>query len=103
MASNSTGLLPGQAPPISIITASDQSGVVFIGTALALTIALISLLIRGYMQLQIRRQYLLDDFVVAGSMVGIIMPLDLYKSLTLPAVCHISICCCLFSGLERLR
>jgi hypothetical protein len=70
MDSNSTTLLPGQSPPISIITATDQSGVVLIATALALTIALISLLMRVYMQLQIRHQYASDDFIAMGSMVS---------------------------------
>jgi hypothetical protein len=70
MDSNSTSLLPGQSPPISIITAADQSGVVLIATALALTIAFISLLMRVYMQLQIRHQYATDDFITMGSMVS---------------------------------
>jgi hypothetical protein len=70
MDSNSTTLLPGQSPPISMITATDQSGVVLIATALALTIAFISLLMRVYMQLQIRHQYAPDDFIAMGSMVS---------------------------------
>lgn len=76
MDSNSTTLLPGQSPPISIITATDKSGVVLIATALALAIALISLLMRFYMQSQIRHQYAPDDMVAMGSMVSTIKLLN---------------------------
>ncbi|KAH8770203.1 hypothetical protein F5882DRAFT_411675 [Hyaloscypha sp. PMI_1271] len=68
MDSNSTTLLPGQSAPIAIITATDQSGIVLIATALALAIAFTSLLMRGYMQLQIRHQFSHDDFIAMGSM-----------------------------------
>ncbi|PMD55142.1 uncharacterized protein K444DRAFT_98884 [Hyaloscypha bicolor E] len=68
MDSNSTTLLPGQSAPIAIITATDQSGIVLIGTALTLAVSLTSLLMRGYMQLQIRHQFSHDDFVAMGSM-----------------------------------
>jgi hypothetical protein len=70
MDSNSTALLPGQSAPIAIITATDQSGIVLIATALALAIAFTSLLMRGYMQLQIRHQFSHDDFIAMGSMVS---------------------------------
>ena len=70
MDSNSSSLLPGQAPPIAVITATDQSGIVLIATTLALAIAIVSLLIRVYMQLQIRHQFSRDDFITMGSMVS---------------------------------
>jgi hypothetical protein len=71
MDSNSSSLLPGQSAPIAVITATDQSGVVLIATALALSIALVSLLMRVYMQLQIRHQFSHDDFITMASMVSI--------------------------------
>ncbi len=67
---NSTTLLPGQSPPLTIITPTNQSGIVLIVTTLALTTALISILIRVYMQLKIRRQYSHDDFLALISMVS---------------------------------
>jgi len=70
MDSNSTTLLPGQGAPIAIITATDQSGIVLIATALALAISLTSLLMRAYMQLQIRHQFSQDDYLTMGSMVN---------------------------------
>jgi len=70
MDSNSTTLLPGQSAPIAIITATDQSGIVLIATALALAVALTSLLMRVYMQLQIRHQFSHDDFITMGSIVS---------------------------------
>jgi hypothetical protein len=70
MDSNSTSLLPGQSAPIAVITATDQSGIVLIATTLALAVALVSLLMRVYMQLQIRHQFSNDDFITMGSMVS---------------------------------
>lgn len=70
MDSNSSSLLPGQAPPFAVITATDQSGIVLIATTLALAIAIVSLLMRVYMQLQIRHQFSRDDFVAMGSTVS---------------------------------
>jgi hypothetical protein len=70
MDSNSTSLLPGQSAPIAVITATDQSGIVLITTTLALAVALVSLLMRVYMQLQIRHQFSHDDFITMGSMVS---------------------------------
>jgi hypothetical protein len=70
MDSNSSALLPGQAAPIAVITATDQSGIVLIATTLALAIAIVSLLMRVYMQLQIRHQFSRDDFIAMGSMVS---------------------------------
>jgi hypothetical protein len=70
MDSNSSSLLPGQAPPIAVITATDQSGIVLIATTLALAIAIVSLLMRVYVQLQIRHQFSRDDFIAMGSLVS---------------------------------
>jgi hypothetical protein len=41
-----------------------------IATTLALAIAIVSLLMRVYMQLQIRHQFSRDDFIAMGSMVS---------------------------------
>ncbi|KAK0113952.1 hypothetical protein ONS95_014197 [Cadophora gregata] len=55
MASNETaGLLPGRSAPLSTITSRDQSGVVLIATALGLAFALVSMLIRVYIQIGLR-------------------------------------------------
>ncbi|KAE9367678.1 hypothetical protein N431DRAFT_349139 [Stipitochalara longipes BDJ] len=69
MNSNTTTLLPGQSAPLATITAIDQSGIVLITTALALAISLTSLLMRVYMQLQIRHQFSQDDYLTMSSMV----------------------------------
>lgn len=65
-----TTLLPGQSPPLTIITSTNQTGVLLITTSLALVIAVISLLIRIYLQLQIRQQYALDNVLALVSMVS---------------------------------
>ncbi|KAH7383048.1 hypothetical protein BKA64DRAFT_749130 [Cadophora sp. MPI-SDFR-AT-0126] len=59
------GLLPGQSAPLSTITSTDQSGVVLIATALGLAFALVSLLIRVYVQMGLRT---LPDIAVVFSM-----------------------------------
>lgn len=61
-----TGLLPGQSAPLSTITSTDQSGVVLIATALGLAFALVSLLIRVYVQMGLRAA---ADFSAVLSMV----------------------------------
>lgn len=62
-------LLPGQSPPLSVITPTDQSGIVLIGTALALIFALLSMLIRGFVRLQFRHEFARDDVVAVCAMV----------------------------------
>lgn len=71
MASNSTGgLLPGQSAPLTVITATDQSGIVLIATALGLSFAIISFIIRIYIRLEFRHQFSRDDVVCAFAMVS---------------------------------
>ena len=70
MDSNSTGgLLPGQSAPLTVITSTDQSGIVLIATALGLSFAIISLIIRIYIRLEFRHQFSRDDVVCALAMV----------------------------------
>lgn len=71
MDSNSATLLPGQSPPLSVITPTDQGGVVLIVTALGMIFALISIIIRVYIRLQLRNAFARDDVVVSVAMVGI--------------------------------
>lgn len=68
MASNGTiELLPGQSAPLTIITSTDQSGVVLIVTAIGLAFAFVSMLIRVYIQLGLRTT---ADIAVVLSMVS---------------------------------
>lgn len=69
MVYNGTQLLPGQSPPLEVITATDQGGVILIATALGIIFAIISLLIRVYLQLEIRHQISRDDVAVLLAMV----------------------------------
>lgn len=69
MSSNGTKqLLPGQSAPLATITATDQSGIVLIATALGLAFAAISVLIRAYIQMGIRTA---ADVAVICSIVGL--------------------------------
>jgi hypothetical protein len=43
-------LLPGQSPPLVVISATDKGGVIIITTALGLAFVLVSLLIRAYVR-----------------------------------------------------
>lgn len=63
-------LYPGESAPLTVITATDQSGVVLIGTALALIFAAISMLIRLYVRLEFRHNFAKDDLASLISMVG---------------------------------
>jgi hypothetical protein len=69
MDSNTTGLLPGQSPPLTVITSTDRSGIVLIATALGLIFAIISLLIRLFIRLEFRHQFARDDIAAALAMV----------------------------------
>ena len=69
MASNATELLPGQSPPLSIITSTNQSGVVIIAAALGLAFSGISLLLRVFIRLDFRNQFAKDDVAAIASMV----------------------------------
>lgn len=50
MATSTPSFLPGISPPLAGITTTDQSGLIAIVTALALSFALISFLIRLYVR-----------------------------------------------------
>jgi hypothetical protein len=65
MSSNATDLLPGQSAPLTVITPTDQRGVVLIATALSLSFTLISLLIRLFIRLEFRQRFARDDLLVA--------------------------------------
>lgn len=70
MASNSTAmLLPGQTAPLTVITATDQSGVIIIATALALTFALISILLRLFIRKDFQHRFEKDDLLAIISIV----------------------------------
>jgi hypothetical protein len=69
MDSNTTGLLPGQSPALTVITSTDRSGIVLIATALGLIFAIISLLIRLFIRLEFRHQFARDDIAAALAMV----------------------------------
>lgn len=71
MASTTPALAPGQSPPLTVISPTNQGGVVLIITALGMVFALVSILIRLYIRLQIRHAYERDDTAVAIAMVGI--------------------------------
>ncbi|KAH8878999.1 hypothetical protein GQ53DRAFT_739354 [Thozetella sp. PMI_491] len=49
------------APPLVAITATDQTGIVFIVTALALIFSMVSMFIRLYIRLQFRQEFFRDD------------------------------------------
>ena len=70
MASNATALLPGQSAPLTIITSTDQSGIVLIGTALALSFALISILIRVFIRMDFQQKFAKDDLFAFLSVVS---------------------------------
>lgn len=71
MDSTTPVVAPGQSPPLTVISSTDQGGVVLIITALGMVFALVSILIRLYIRLQIRHTYEHDDTAVAIAMVGI--------------------------------
>lgn len=64
------GLYPGQSPPFTHISPTNQSGVVLIATALALVFAIVSLLIRLFIRYQFRADFAKDDVLSFLSMVS---------------------------------
>ncbi|KFY42604.1 hypothetical protein V495_04422 [Pseudogymnoascus sp. VKM F-4514 (FW-929)] len=68
MDSTTPVLAPGQSPPLAVISPTNQGGVVLIITALCMVFALVSILIRLYIRLQIRHAYERDDSAVAIAM-----------------------------------
>jgi hypothetical protein len=71
MASTAPVLAPGQSPPLTVISPTNQGGVILIITALGMVFALVSILIRLYIRLQIRHAYERDDTAIAVAMVGV--------------------------------
>jgi hypothetical protein len=71
--SDPSALLPNQSPPLSVITATDQRGVVLIATALSLSFALISMLIRLFIRLEFRHRFARDDAVAVVAMVSLVL------------------------------
>lgn len=69
MASTTPVLAPGQSPPLTVISPTNQGGVVLIITALGMVFAFVSILIRLYIRLQIRHAFQRDDIAVAIAMV----------------------------------
>lgn len=62
-------LMPGQSPPVAIITPTDQRGVLWIVAALCLVTAVLSLLIRGYVRAEFSQSYGHDDVSILGAFV----------------------------------
>jgi len=75
MDSNSTAppaLLPGQSPPLTVITPTDQGGILYIATALALIFAFISILIRLFIRMEFRHSFSNDDIAALLAMVRLL-------------------------------
>ncbi|KAI1618475.1 hypothetical protein EDD37DRAFT_622808 [Exophiala viscosa] len=66
-------LLPGQTPPLAIITPTDQRGVLYIITALCLATSIVSLLIRAYVRVEFSQSYGKDDISVAAAFILLIV------------------------------
>ncbi len=58
-------------PPLAAITPTDHTGIVLIGTALALVFSVVSMLIRIYIRLQFRHEFSLDDISSISAVVGL--------------------------------
>ncbi|KAM7210231.1 hypothetical protein V8F06_014383 [Rhypophila decipiens] len=54
-------LLPGQSPPLTVVTATDQTGVVIIAAVLALIFAFISIFIRLFIRSRFQNEFAKDD------------------------------------------
>ncbi|OIW26306.1 hypothetical protein CONLIGDRAFT_683294 [Coniochaeta ligniaria NRRL 30616] len=54
-------LMPGQSPPLTVITPTDQGGIVVIAAALALIFALVSIVLRLFIRVEFRRRFFGDD------------------------------------------
>ena len=62
---------PGQYPPLSIITSTDQGGKAIIATGIGLSFVLFSLLIRTYVRTVINGPWGRDDIVVVVTTVRV--------------------------------
>ena len=67
-------LLPGQSAPLTVVTATDQTGVVIIGTVLALIFAFISIFLRLFIRAQFRHEFARDDIAALVAMVSTAFP-----------------------------
>lgn len=76
-------LLPGQSPPLTVITPTDQGGVVIIATSLALIFALVSVLLRLFIRVEFRHRFFGDDVAALLSMVSSLMFTRLFLKLWL--------------------
>lgn len=63
-------LMPGQSPPIAIVTSTDQRGVLWIVTWFCLVTAIVSLLIRVYVRIAFSQSYGKDDISILGAFVS---------------------------------
>jgi hypothetical protein len=64
-------LLPGQNPPLMVISGTDKGGVILITTALGLAFALVSLLIRAYVRYGFSPgRFAWDDGFILAAMVS---------------------------------
>lgn len=70
MAAPSPSLLPGQHPPLFVVSATDKAGIVVNVVAICLVLAVVSLLIRAYVRFGINRQRIAwDDGVITTAVV----------------------------------
>ncbi|KAB5513115.1 hypothetical protein GE09DRAFT_638123 [Coniochaeta sp. 2T2.1] len=73
-------VLPGQSPPLTVITSTDQSGIVIIATALALIFAFVSILLRLFIRVEFRHRFFGDDIVALLCMASLLRILDWNES-----------------------
>ncbi|KAK5049004.1 hypothetical protein LTR84_005426 [Exophiala bonariae] len=66
-------LMPGQSPPIAIVTPTDQRGVLWIVTWFCLATAVVSLLIRVYVRIAFSQSYGKDDISIFGAFISFIV------------------------------
>jgi hypothetical protein len=91
--SNAVQLMPGQSPPIAIITPTDQRGVLWIVTPFCLVAVIVSVLIRAYVRVEFSQSYGKDDISIFGAFVCFHqeLHLDQKQSLIWIAYVHSSI------------
>lgn len=63
-------LLPGQSPPLTVVTATNQTGVVIIGAVLALIFAVISMFIRLFIRSKFQNEFARDDLAALIALVS---------------------------------
>ena len=104
MSSQATGLLPGQSPPLTVITSTDHSGFVLIATTLGLVFTLVSLLIRVYVRYECSNSFARDDVAVTVAGVRSTLVVSVYEAIAddFPDTLHISVQCSIRRSQERL-